>query len=51
MLLLILVSAVIAVLGVLGCFIGLFITIPFSYLMLAAAYTRAFDSPDATVDI
>ncbi len=51
MLLLILVSAVIAVLGVLVCFIGLFITIPFSYLMLAAAYTRAFDSQDATVDI
>jgi hypothetical protein len=51
MLLLLLVSAVIGVLGVLGCFIGLFITIPFSYLMLAAAYTRAFDSQDASVDI
>ena len=51
MLLLILVSAVIAVLGVLGCFIGLFITIPFSYLMLAAAYTRAFDSQDGAMNI
>ena len=51
MLLLLFVSSVIAVLGVLGCFIGLFITIPFSYLMLAAAYTRAFDSQDDTVSI
>jgi len=51
MLLLLLVSAVIAVLGVLGCGVGFFITLPFSYLMLAAAYTRAFDSQDATVNI
>ena len=51
MLLLLLVSAVIAVLGVLGCGVGFFITLPFSYLMLAAAYTRAFDSQDDTVNI
>ena len=51
MILLLLVSAVIAVLGVLGCGVGFFITLPFSYLMLAAAYTRAFDSQDDTVNI
>jgi uncharacterized membrane protein len=51
MFLLLLVSAVIAVLGVLGCGVGFFITLPFSYLMLAAAYTRAFDSQDETVSI
>ena len=51
MFLLLLISGLIAALGILGCFIGVFITAPFSALMLAAAYTRAFDSQDATVDI
>ncbi len=51
MLLLLLVSGVIGFLGILGCIIGLFITVPFSALMLAAAYTRAFDSQDDTVNI
>jgi uncharacterized membrane protein len=51
MFLLLLISGLIAVLGILGCFIGVFITAPFSALMLAAAYTRAFDSQDDTVSI
>jgi hypothetical protein len=51
MFLLLLVSGIIAILGVLGCFVGLFVTIPFSYLMLAAAYTRAFDRQDDSVSI
>jgi len=51
MFLLLLISGLIAALGILGCFIGVFITAPFSALMIAAAYTRAFDSQDATVDI
>jgi uncharacterized membrane protein len=51
MLLLIIVSGIIAFLGILGCLVGLFVTIPFSYLMLAAAYTRAFDRQDDAVNI
>ena len=51
MFLLLLISGLIAALGILGCLIGVFITAPFSALMIAAAYTRAFDSQDATVDI
>jgi uncharacterized membrane protein len=51
MLLLLFVSGVIGILGILGCIIGLFITVPFSALMLAAAYTRAFDSQDDAVSI
>jgi uncharacterized membrane protein len=51
MFLLLLVSGLIGFLGILGCVVGVFITVPFSALMLAAAYTRAFDSQDASVDI
>jgi uncharacterized membrane protein len=51
MFLLLLISGLIAVLGILGCFIGVFITAPFSALMLAAAYTRAFDRQDDAVII
>ena len=51
MFLLLLVSGIIGFLGILGCVVGVFITVPFSALMLSAAYTRAFDSQDDTVSI
>jgi uncharacterized membrane protein len=45
------ISSIILLFGFFGFVIGLFITIPFSYLMLAAAYTRAFDSQDDVVSV
>lgn len=42
-----LVTALVAVSGVLLCGVGLFVTLPLSYLAYAVAYVRLFDGADA----
>lgn len=50
-LLLIIVSNIISYVGLIAFIVGVLLTIPMYGLMIAAAYTRAVDSPDAEVSI